>query len=66
MTALFVVIFVDQWQGAKQHTPALVGVAATALCLVVFGSQSFLIPSMLLIMGLLTLLRPRLEGGDEK
>ena len=66
MTALFVVIFVDQWQGTKQHTPALVGVAATALCLVIFGSQSFLIPSMLLIMGLLTLLRPRLEGGDEK
>ncbi len=66
MTALFVVIFVEQWQGVKQHLPALVGVGATLVCLVVFGSESFLIPAMLLIMGLLTLLRPRLEGGDDQ
>lgn len=66
MTALFVVIFVEQWQSVKQHLPALVGVGATLLCLVLFGSKSFLIPAMLLILGLLTLLRPRLEGGEDK
>ena len=66
MTALFVVIFVEQWESMKQHIPALTGVAATLVCLVVFGSQNFLIPAMLLIMAVLTLLRPRLEGGETK
>lgn len=63
MTALFVVIFVEQWESMKQHLPALTGVGATLVCLILFGSQNFLIPAMLLIMGVLILLRPRLEGG---
>ena len=66
MTALFVVIFVEQWQSVKQHLPALTGLGATLLCLVLFGSQSFLIPAMLLILGVLTLLRPRLERGTDQ
>lgn len=49
MTALFVTVFVDQWMNTKEHTPALVGIGATFLCLVIFGSSSFLIPAMLLI-----------------
>jgi len=63
MTALFVVIFVDQWQAASQHVSALTGLGATLLCLVLFGKSNFLIPAMLLILGVLTVLRPRLEGG---
>lgn len=68
MTALFVVIFVEQWEGMKEHRPALTGLLATLVCLMVFGSEHFLIPAMFLIMAVLTLLRPRLEpkGGDDK
>ena len=63
MTALFVTVFVEQWTSTKEHRPALLGVGATLLCLVLFGQEIFLIPSMALITLVLTLLRPSLEGG---
>jgi len=49
LTALFVTIFVEQWLSSRNHVPAIIGVAATALCLVIFGKDVFLIPSMILI-----------------
>lgn len=49
LTALFVTIFVEQWLGTKKHGPAIVGVAATVVCLVLFGAEIFLIPSMVII-----------------
>ena len=57
LTALFVTMFVEQWLSHKQHLPAIIGVVATALCLAAFGSQIFLIPSMVLIAFLLILLK---------
>lgn len=57
LTALFVTIFVEQWLSTKNHGPAIVGVAVTALCLVIFGSNVFLIPSMVIIAGSLTMMR---------
>lgn len=54
LTALFVTMFVDQWLSNKNHFPAIVGVVSTALCLVLFGSELFLIPSMILMAVLLT------------
>lgn len=49
LTALFITIFTEQWLSNKKHISAIIGVAASVLCLVVFGSESFLIPAMLLI-----------------
>ncbi len=49
MTALFITVFVEQWKDAKNHLPALIGVSASVLCLLLFGKDNFLIPSMLLI-----------------
>ena len=57
LTALFVTIFVEQWLSTKNPLPAITGVAATALCLLSFGSDIFLIPSMVTIALLLTLCR---------
>ncbi len=57
LTALFVTIFVEQWLSTKNHVPALVGAGATTLCLVVFGKDLFLIPSMILIALTLALMR---------
>lgn len=59
MTALFVVVFVEQWRETKDHTGALVGVLASLLCLLIFGAESFLIPSMIAITVILTVLRRR-------
>lgn len=53
LTALFVTIFVEQWLSTKNHLPALVGVGASVLCLLIFGADLFLIPSMIAIAGIL-------------
>lgn len=57
LTALFVTIFVEQWLSVKDHRPAIVGVAATVLCLLIFGRDIFLIPSMAAIALILTISR---------
>lgn len=57
LTALFVTIFVEQWLSTKNHFPAIVGVAATALCLALFGKEIFLIPSMIVIAAVLVIKR---------
>ena len=62
LTALFVTIFVEQWLSTKNHYPAMIGVAATVICLVVFGTDIFLIPSMAIIAAALTLMR---KSGKE-
>ena len=49
LTALFVCIFTEQWLSTRDHRPALVGGGPTVLCLIVFGKDVFLIPSMALI-----------------
>lgn len=55
MTALFVVIFVEQWLTSKDHGPALLGFGTTLLCLIFWGVDQFLIPSMMAIVCLLSL-----------
>lgn len=49
MTALFVVMFLSQWEQTKDHRPALIGVGCTLLCLLVLGSDRFLLSAMALI-----------------
>lgn len=57
LTALFVTIFVEQWLSTKDHRPALIGLVSTLLCLLIFGRDIFLIPSMVIIALCLTLTR---------
>ncbi len=64
MTALFVTVFVQQWIEAKEHFPAITGLAASVVCLFIFGSESFLIPTMLVI--LVTLLIWRRHTKEEE
>lgn len=61
MTALFVVIFVEQWLDTKEHLPAILGAATTLVCLFVFGTQYFIIPSMAFIAVELVIFRKRFE-----
>ena len=56
MTALFVVMFLNQWEEAKDHRPALVGLICSAVCLLIFGSSNFIVPSMIFIKYLGTVL----------
>ena len=66
MTAMFVVIFMDQWLKEKNHTSSLLGLGISFLCLLVFRSDSFMIPTMILIIVSLTLLRKKLDIPDQK
>lgn len=54
LTALFVTIFVEQWLSAKKHRQAVLGVGGSVICLIIFGKEHFLIPSMVgITLGLL-------------
>ena len=61
MTAMFVVIFMEQWMKEKRHISAVAGLGVSLLCLLVFGPDRFIIPAMFGILALLTLLRGTLE-----
>ena len=65
MTAMFVVIFLEQLLKEKKHYTAAIGTGASILCLLLFGSDSFLIPTMICILCLLTFFRKPIEkaGG---
>lgn len=65
MTAMFVVIFMDQWMKEKQHASAVTGLLISLLCLIAFGADNFMIPAMLAILVLLTLLQRQLGKGGE-
>ena len=48
MTALFIIIFMDQLEKNKDHFPAVVGIVIAIICLIVFGSQNFMLPSLII------------------
>lgn len=49
LTALFLTVFLEQWLSARDHRPAVTGVAVSLVCLLIFGSSRFLIPAMAVI-----------------
>lgn len=66
MTAMFVVIFLEQWLKEKNHIPSILGLAISVVCLILFGADRFIIPSMAAMLIILTLLRKVLDKGDVK
>lgn len=64
MTALFIVLFTDQWLNTKEHRPALIGVGCSLLCLILFGADNFIVPAMLSILAILSILRKTLEKEE--
>ena len=63
-TALFVVIFLDQWKAYKSHIPAILGISTGVLLLIILGSDRFMLPTVVLVSGILILLRRRLEKNE--
>ena len=63
MTAMFVVIFLEQWLKEKNHVSSLLGLGLSVLCLAAFGPDSFMIPAMAAILGVLLLIRKPMEKG---
>lgn len=65
MTAMFTVIFLDSFLNEKNHLSSFLGLGLSAFCLVLFGKDRFIIPSMLLILLSLTALRKKITKGGE-
>lgn len=66
MTALFVVIFVEQWMDSRNRIPEIMGVVSAVVCLVIFGSNRFIFPAMLAGCILLIGFRRKLELREEQ
>ena len=65
MTALFVIIFIDQWEKTGDHKPAILGLSIAIACLVLFGARSFMLPALILVSGIL-MITIRCEEGKTK
>ena len=65
MTALFLVVFVEQWKSTKDHASAITGVAASVVCLLIFGAGNFVIPAMISITVILLLMRKFRKDSEE-
>lgn len=59
VTAMFVVIAIDQWEKTQRHFSALAGAAAALVCLPVFGADRFILPALLIISAILVLYNSR-------
>lgn len=66
MTAFFVTVVIDQWRDTKDHIPAICGFIVTAICLMIFGADAFIIPALLGITACLLLFRRRIEELEAK
>lgn len=63
LTALFITIFIEQWRSTEKHYPAIMGAVVTAVCLVLFGSENFMIPAMFAILVLLCIHKEEVSHG---
>lgn len=65
LTALFVVILINQWQSTKNHLPAIIGIVSAIVCRLLFGASNFIIPSMIMILTLVTVTKAPMERSNE-
>jgi len=63
LTALFITVFVQQWKESRDHTAAVIGIAVSLVCLILFGPSAFLIPAMVAITVALLILGRLQEGA---
>jgi 4-azaleucine resistance transporter AzlC len=61
LTALFIVILIEQMKGADNRLPALLAFVSSIVCLIFFGPSNFILPSLLITVALLIILRSRIE-----
>ncbi|ABR75031.1 branched-chain amino acid transporter AzlC [Actinobacillus succinogenes] len=62
MTALFIVIFAENWMNEKVHDSSLMGLGITLFFLLTIGKEHFLIPTLFAILAVLTFRRNKLES----
>jgi len=63
LTALFVVILINQWKSVTNHLPAVIGIFSAVICRVIFGAANFILPAMILILFFVTVFKTPMERG---
>lgn len=53
MTALFIIIFIDQWEKAEKHFPAIAGILIAVIALLIFGQTAFMLPALIIVSAVL-------------
>lgn len=53
MTALFIIIFIDQWEKTQKHFPAVCGIIVAVICLLIFGESAFMLPALIIVSAIL-------------
>lgn len=66
LTALFIVILIEQVKGAEHRLPAVLAFVSSVVCLVLFGADRFILPSLLITVALLTILRSHIEPVEKE
>ena len=59
LTAMFTAIFADNWLREQDHTSSVSGLMITGLCLILLGPDRFIIPSMVVILVFLTMIKSK-------
>lgn len=65
LTALFIVILLDQIKSTGMKLPAIIGGVSSVLCIIILGRDNFLLPSLAVTVLVLLMMRNKLEGGTE-
>lgn len=65
MTALFTVIFVEQWMYTKNHLPAYIAGVAILISAIIFHLSDFLLPALIILVALLLLFEKRVEERED-
>ena len=53
MPALFIIIFIDPWEKADKHFPAITGILIAVIALLIFGQTAFMLPALVIVSGVL-------------
>lgn len=65
MTALFVIIFIDQWKSFTSHIPAIIGVTVGVVLLLLLGANQFMLPALILVSGLLLIIEKKVKASEQ-
>ena len=66
MTALFIIIFINQWEKSKNHFAALTGLAVAIVCLLLFGEGRFMLPALIIVSAILVFYNSKTAGRTEE
>ena len=66
MTALFVVLLLEQCKVHRHLLPALIGLFCALICLLLIGASNFMIPALCVCTAMLLLFRSHIEPSEEE